>query len=338
MDKIICSKCKKVYEVLTFDKCPHCGSSSLHVYNFQNSDDYLKTIIPKIQDERKESGLSGLVLGLESININTEPDRQIDTVKELISTTGYNTDDAYENQHTKKIILKSEKSGIQFLTDNIIHFDNYSFIQTIPSRYTGNSLGFIQWHQNRGKYAESNDNKISYNFDKPNKKYLKNIKQLDHAATRVRAQNRDASIIEFMELTNYDFKFAIYVKIFNSITNVARISKKDFAMVFTSGVTPYIDDKSTGPTEKFINKYGPRVHHLAFHTENIEDTVHQLDEDGMRFLIGLVGSPKEGLKQTFSQPSPNTLLVNEYIHRYGDFDGFFTKENVTLLTGATEKQ
>ena len=141
-----------------------------------------------------------------------------------------------------------------------------------------------------------------------------------------------------MELTNYDFKFAIYVKIFNSITNVARISKKDFAMVFTSGVTPYIDDKSTGPTEKFINKYGPRVHHLAFHTENIEDTVHQLDEDGMRFLIGLVGSPKEGLKQTFSQPSPNTLLVNEYIHRYGDFDGFFTKENVTLLTGATEKQ
>jgi hypothetical protein len=58
----------------------------------------------------------------------------------------------------------------------------------------------------------------------------------------------------------------------------------------------------------------------------------------MRFLVELVGSPDEGLKQTFTMPSPNTLLVNEYIHRYGDFDGFFTRSNVTLLTKATEKQ
>jgi len=58
----------------------------------------------------------------------------------------------------------------------------------------------------------------------------------------------------------------------------------------------------------------------------------------MDLLIDLVGSPDEGLKQTFSVQSGNTLLVNEYIHGYGDFDGFFTKSNVTLLTGATEKQ
>lgn len=58
----------------------------------------------------------------------------------------------------------------------------------------------------------------------------------------------------------------------------------------------------------------------------------------MSFLLDLVGSPREGLKQIFSCPSENTLLVNEYIYRYGDFDGFFTKSNVTLLTGATTKQ
>ncbi len=45
-------------------------------------------------------------------------------------------------------------------------------------------------------------------------------------------------------------------------------------------------------------------------------------DDGMKFLIDLVGSPAEGLKQTFTQPSVNTLLVNEYIHSYGDFNGF----------------
>lgn len=59
---------------------------------------------------------------------------------------------------------------------------------------------------------------------------------------------------------------------------------------------------------------------------------------GMKFLIEPVGSPQEGLKQTFSEPSDNTLLVNEYIHRYGDLDDFFTKSNVTRLTEATEKQ
>ena len=141
-----------------------------------------------------------------------------------------------------------------------------------------------------------------------------------------------------MNLTNYNFDFAIYVKVFNSITNVARLSSKDFAMVFTSGISGYIDDEKSGPTEKFVHNYGPRVHHIAFWTEAIDETVSTLGNTGMSFLLDLVGSPEEGLKQIFSSPSENTLLVNEYIHRYGDFDGFFTRSNVTMLTGATGKQ
>ena len=88
MDKIVCSKCKKVYQVTSFKKCPNCGTSSLYAYNFHNSDDYINTKIPKIQTERKESGLLGLVKGLECVIINAEPSRQINTIKELISTTG----------------------------------------------------------------------------------------------------------------------------------------------------------------------------------------------------------------------------------------------------------
>ena len=140
-----------------------------------------------------------------------------------------------------------------------------------------------------------------------------------------------------MKLTNYNFDFAIYVKPHNSITSVARLSPKDFAMVFTSGISPYISDEISGPTEKFIHNYGSRVHHIAFQTEAIEDTYNSLVRDEMKFLIELVGSPEEGLKQTFTEPSGNTLLVNEYIHRYGDFDGFFSKSNVTLLTAGYRK-
>ncbi|MDD1759141.1 MAG: hypothetical protein LUQ44_00890, partial [Methanothrix sp.] len=227
----------------------------------------------------------------------------------------------------------------EFLGD-IEDFGNYYFIQTRPSKFTGNSLGFIEWKGKRGAYSSAESLSIEGGEGpiSPTSLYLQNILWLDHAATRVRAQDRNPAILEFMRLTNYDFDFAIYVKSLNSITSVARLSHSDFAMVFTSGIAPYVREEISGPTEKFINNFGARVHHIAFQTEEIEATVDGLKKDGMQFLLPLVGSPGEGLKQIFSQPSENTLLVTEYIHRYGDFDGFFTRSNVTKLTAATDKQ
>jgi len=244
----------------------------------------------------------------------------------------------YEIKDIAKYVEIQKKRGIQFLTKSIQHNKSHSFIQTIPSNYTGNSIGFIQWHGKEKRYSTDTSKTTELDLKKPENPILKNIKQIDHAATRVRAEHRDAAIIEFMELTNYTFDFAIYVKLFNSITNVARLSKDDFAMVFTSGVTPFINIDTSGPTEKFIHNYGTRTHHLAFQTDKIEETFKSLEQNGMMFLIDLVGSPKEGLKQTFTAPSKTTMIVNEYIHRYGDFDGFFTKSNVSLLTKSTDKQ
>ena len=231
-----------------------------------------------------------------------------------------------------------QSRGIEFLTDDIIEKDNYYFIQSKPSTYTGISVGLIQWKNESRNYSSETDKFLHVNAIKPIRDYHKNIKKLDHTATRVRAKDRDAAIIEFMNLTNYNFEFAIYVKSFNSITNVARLSAKDFAMVFTSGISPYKNDEESGPTEKYIHNYNTRTHHMAFITENIEYTFESMKNDGLEYLVELVGSPDEGLKQTFTETSKSTLLVNEYIHRYGDFDGFFTKNNVTLLTESTEKQ
>lgn len=385
MSLIVCSKCREVTDSLD-GTCTLCGRGPPHVYDFQNSDEYLKREVPRIQKERKELGLEGLVGGLECVIINTEPVNQIAAIAELLQYTGLHFDRAFADSHFVTGVLKNEgpdflvrsrkkgnpfrkfnifpKSqhlpntrletfvfktndiekyvsiqklrGVTFLSD-IQYTDAYSFVQTAPSYTTGNSLGVIQWHD-KGNYSTSESEEVDWSIETPDKDYLENIKELDHTATRVKAQDRDAAITEFMELTNYTFDFAIYVKVFNSITNVARLSPKDFAMVFTSGISPYISEIESGPTEKFIHNYGTRVHHMAFHTENIDNTVTALKEDGMDFLIELVGSPDEGLKQTFSEASDNTLLVNEYIHRYGDFDGFFTMSNVTLLTGATDKQ
>lgn len=238
----------------------------------------------------------------------------------------------------EEYVAKQKRRGIKFLTPEPIVSDYFSFIQTAPSPYTGNSIGFIEWQDEMRTYAPTGATTISPDIPKPAYKHLKNISTLDHAATRVRAQDRTAAILEFISLTNYHYDFGVYVKSQNSITSVARRNKEDFAMVFTSGITPYTSDEASGPTEKFIRNYGTRVHHMAFQTERIEETVAQLKKEGMEFLLELVGSEIEGLKQIFSEPSQHTLIVNEYIHRYGNFDGFFTRSNVEKLTEATAKQ
>ena len=243
----------------------------------------------------------------------------------------------FETNDIERYVSLQKKEGIEFQS-RILDDDNYYFVQTRPSSYTGNSLGLIQWKGEKGVYSSMNSQKLDWKLEKPKSSHLRNIRWLDHAATRVKAQDRNHAILEFMRLTNYNFDFAIYVKSLNSITSVARLSHSDFAMVFTSGITPYVSMEASGPTEKFIQNYGPRVHHIAFQTEEIEETTKALGKDGMKYLLDLVGSPEEGLKQIFSIPSQNTLLVTEYIHRYGDFDGFFTRSNVASLTAATDKQ
>ena len=238
----------------------------------------------------------------------------------------------------EKYVSIQKSRDVKFSSDLITYTDNYSFIQTAPSKFTGNSIGFIEWKGERGKYSSHLSQPHEWKFIKPDKAYLKNIGILDHAAARVKAEERNAAIIEFMIYTNYLFDFAIYVKSLNSITSVTRLTPDDFAMVFTSGKSSYVSDEESGPTEKFIQNYGTRTHHVAFRTENIDDVYRALSDDGMKFLVDLVGSTEEGLKQAFTVASENTLLGNEYIQRYEGFDGFFTKSNVKELTRATGKQ
>jgi hypothetical protein len=228
--------------------------------------------------------------------------------------------------------------NVQFLTPEPVESAFCSFIQTVPSRFTGNSLGFIEWKGAERSYLPRGADTAFPVPGKPDFPALDNIGVLDHTATRVRAQDRTAAILEFLSLTNYHYDFGVHVKSLNSITSVARRQPEDFAMVFTSGITPYTTDKESGPTEMFIRNYGTRVHHMAFRTEGIEGTIDSLKKDRMEFLLDLVGSEEEGLRQIFSVPSQNTLIINEYIHRYGGFDGFFTRSNVEKLTEATRKQ
>lgn len=238
----------------------------------------------------------------------------------------------------EKYVEIQQGRGVRFMTGGIIEYPGFRFIQTTPSMFTGNSLGFVEWRGPGRSFCTGKFLDIPPSVRKPKFPWLSCIHGLDHTATRVRAADRNSAILEFLSLTGYHYDFVVFVKSLNSITSVARMNRDDFAMVFTSGIAPFSGDAASGPTEMFIHNYGTRVHHMAFSTEEIDSVFGELRAHGMDFLVDLVGSPEEGLKQTFSAPSPHTLIVNEYIQRFEGFDGFFTRSNVEALTRATGRQ
>ncbi len=176
------------------------------------------------------------------------------------------------------------------------------------------------------------------------------ILPIDHLATRVYSQNREVAILEYLSWSSYHYWGSYDIKDQNSSTNVTKSvhHSQEFrspAKVFTANNTPYFVnhlEKLPSPTETFVRNYGPRLHHIAVAVrdgetgglENIEYVVRAIREQGKDFLLDVVGSKQEGLKQIFSSASEHSSLIIEYVQRFGDFDGFFAKDNVAELTRA----
>ena len=175
------------------------------------------------------------------------------------------------------------------------------------------------------------------------------ILPIDHLATRVYSQNREVAILEWLSLSSY-YWGSYDIKDQNSSTNVTksvhqRSEARSPAKVFTANNTPYFVnhlEKLPSPTETFVRNYGPRLHHIALSVrdgetagkENIDYVVEQIAAQGRGFLLDVIGSKEHGLKQIFSSASEHSSLIIEYVQRYGDFDGFFAKDNVAELTHA----
>jgi hypothetical protein len=173
---------------------------------------------------------------------------------------------------------------------------------------------------------------------------------IDHLATRVYSQNREVAILEYLSLSSYYYWGSYDIKDQNSSTNVTKSVHypQEFrspAKVFTANNTPYFVnhlERLPSPTETFVRNYGPRLHHIALAVrdgetdglENIDYTVKAIRDQGKEFLLDVIGSKEEGLKQIFSSASEHSSLIIEYVQRFGDFDGFFAKNNVAELTRA----
>lgn len=176
------------------------------------------------------------------------------------------------------------------------------------------------------------------------------ILPIDHLATRVYSQNREAALLEYLALSSYYYWGSYDIADQNSSTNVCKSVRAvaesvSPAKVFTANNQPYCVNHLDGlpsPTETFVRNYGARLHHIALSVkdgerggkENIEFLVEAIASQGKGFLLEVVGSRDDGLKQIFSTASSFSALIIEYVQRFGDFQGFFTRDNVARLTAA----
>jgi hypothetical protein len=228
-----------------------------------------------------------------------------------------------------------------------------------PSPYTHNILGYwerpaedirvyalgnsiIRDDVNRG-YLEAKETQAHLGLDKL-------ILPIDHLATRVYSQNREVAILQYLTLSSYYYWGSYDIADQNSSTNVTKSIHYDAesvspAKVFTAANHPHFVNHLVGlpsPTEDFVRNYGPRLHHIALAVAdgdmngqaNIDYVVESIKSKGKDFLLDVIGSREEGLKQIFSSASEHSSLIIEYVQRFGDFDGFFTKQNVADLTHA----
>lgn len=176
------------------------------------------------------------------------------------------------------------------------------------------------------------------------------ILPIDHLATRVYSQNREVAILEYLTLTSYYYWGSYDIADQNSSTNVTKSvhyedERRSPAKVFTAANQPYFVNyllNVSSPTEDFVRNYGPRLHHIALAVQdgdtagqaNIDYVVNEIRKQGKEFLLDVIGSREEGLKQIFSSASEHSSLIIEYVQRFGSFAGFFTKQNVAKLTHA----
>lgn len=235
--------------------------------------------------------------------------------------------------------------------------ENIHFVK--PSPYTHNILGYLERKPDDLRVYKLGQSSI---YEPAQQAYLRAkdlqksmsieglILPIDHLATRIYSQNREVALLEYLTLTSYYYWGAYNIFDQNSSTNITKSihfekESKSPAKVFTANNVPYFVthlDKLPSPTENFVRNYGPRLHHIAFAvqdgevntTENIEYVVNALTGCCREFLLDVTGSKAEGLKQIFSTASDHSSLIIEYVQRFNNFQGFFTKDNVAELTFA----
>ena len=87
--------------------------------------------------------------------------------------------------------------------------------------------------------------------------------------------------------------------------------KTAFFMVGETKIELLESTDPEGPIGKFIEKKGPGIHHLAFATDNVDESLSELEEKGVRLIDKKGRKGAEGLNIGFLHPKSTMGVLTE---------------------------
>ena len=87
--------------------------------------------------------------------------------------------------------------------------------------------------------------------------------------------------------------------------------KTAFFMVGETKIELLESTDPDGPVGKFIEKRGQGVHHLAFATNNVDESLSELEEKGVRLIDKKARKGAEGLNIGFLHPKSTMGVLTE---------------------------
>jgi methylmalonyl-CoA epimerase len=110
-------------------------------------------------------------------------------------------------------------------------------------------------------------------------------------------------------------------------TKGAETTMKSVVMKRGSVTFVLLEGEGRSQVSRFIDRYGPGVHHVALHVDGLTQIVEDLKVRGLMFSTGIVQNA--ALTQTFTARDENSAMMLELIER-GENQGF-DDGNVTAL-------
>ncbi len=228
--------------------------------------------------------------------------------------------------------------GAQWMSDGIAERRGVRSIGTAQSAVTRDSCIYIERPAGKREYdfipnaepVPTEPEILALLKKRAGMKLFASMRGLDHIAYRVHFADIHRVAEEIMRLTPYAYQEAHEIEEHDAKTVVFRFGGRLPALVASYGRS------AASLVEQYVDTHGPRVHHMAYAVAGIRGVVATQRRRSQKFTSeDLIGTEEEGIVQIFTQPSPVTREITEYIERFHGFTGFFSKRNVGALMSST---
>jgi methylmalonyl-CoA/ethylmalonyl-CoA epimerase len=144
------------------------------------------------------------------------------------------------------------------------------------------------------------------------KKYLSGNGRIDHVAIAVR--DIDEALILYQDILGFSLRERREIDGAFSGMKSAELDAGGFYIVLVQGIG------SDSQVNRYIERYGPGVQHIAIEVDDVELLAETLIASGIKFATNIIRG--SGLIQIFTQRDDNTGMMFEFIQRVENCHGF----------------